>query len=163
MNLFHLALKPLRHYADFHGRSTRTELILFYIFTQLLTVLVDMASVLTGLPDMLAGDLVSLALLCPRLALWVRRLHDTGRSGWWALLALPPAAAGLWQRYMFSQDPFDFSRTQLSWSVGGPAVLFALALLFLLLRDDEEEANAYGPNPRYDAADPLTDPAGEPA
>jgi len=34
--------------------------------------------------------LISLGLFLPSLAIAVRRLHDTGRSGWWMLLTLLP-------------------------------------------------------------------------
>ena len=36
------------------------------------------------------GALVGLALFLPSLALQVRRLHDTDRSGWWVLIGLVP-------------------------------------------------------------------------
>lgn len=38
------------------------------------------------------GGLVGLAMLLPALAVTVRRLHDTDRSGWWILLGLIPPA-----------------------------------------------------------------------
>jgi uncharacterized membrane protein YhaH (DUF805 family) len=36
------------------------------------------------------GLIYSLAVLIPGLAVGVRRLHDTGKSGWWLLLVLIP-------------------------------------------------------------------------
>lgn len=39
--------------------------------------------------------LVGLALLLPSLAVSVRRLHDTGRSGWWLLIALVPIVGAI--------------------------------------------------------------------
>jgi hypothetical protein len=38
------------------------------------------------------SSLYSLAVLLPSIAVGVRRLHDTGRSGWWMLLAVIPIA-----------------------------------------------------------------------
>jgi len=38
---------------------------------------------------------VVLALLIPNLAVTVRRLHDTGHSGWWLLIALVPLAGAI--------------------------------------------------------------------
>jgi uncharacterized membrane protein YhaH (DUF805 family) len=38
----------------------------------------------------IVGLLYSLALLIPGLAVAMRRLHDTGRSGWWLLIGLVP-------------------------------------------------------------------------
>src|SRR5262245_29525103 len=37
-----------------------------------------------------------LAVLLPGLAVAVRRLHDTARSGWWILIALVPFIGGIW-------------------------------------------------------------------
>jgi uncharacterized membrane protein YhaH (DUF805 family) len=38
----------------------------------------------------LLGLLYSLAVLLPSLGVGVRRLHDTGRSGWWLLIGIIP-------------------------------------------------------------------------
>jgi len=38
----------------------------------------------------LLGGIYALAMLIPTLAVSVRRLHDTGRSGWWILIVLIP-------------------------------------------------------------------------
>ena len=42
------------------------------------------------------GSLYSLAVLVPILAVSVRRLHDTGRSGWWILISLIPVVGAIW-------------------------------------------------------------------
>ena len=67
-------------YAQFEGRASRSEYWWFYLFTVLVTAAADM---LGGT----VGNLASLAFFLPGLALLVRRLHDTGRSGWWFLIA----------------------------------------------------------------------------
>ena len=67
-------------YAQFDGRASRSEYWWFYLFTVLITAAADM---LGGT----VGNLVSLAFFLPGLALVARRLHDTGRSGWWFLIA----------------------------------------------------------------------------
>lgn len=72
----------LRKYAEFNGRATRAEYWWFYLFT----LLVGWGS---GIADS-SGTLsllVNLALLLPTIAAAARRLHDTGRSGWWQLIA----------------------------------------------------------------------------
>jgi uncharacterized membrane protein YhaH (DUF805 family) len=38
----------------------------------------------------LLGGIYTLAILIPSIAVTVRRLHDTGRSGWWWLIGLIP-------------------------------------------------------------------------
>ena len=66
-------------YAQFSGRASRSEYWWFYLFTLLATAVADR---LSGT----VGDIASLVFLLPSLALVARRLHDTGRSGWWFLL-----------------------------------------------------------------------------
>ena len=43
----------------------------------------------------LLQSLYSLAVLIPSIAVTVRRLHDTGRTGWWILISLIPFIGGL--------------------------------------------------------------------
>jgi uncharacterized membrane protein YhaH (DUF805 family) len=161
MNPFLIGLQPLKRFADFRGRSTRTELTMFYILTSLTGMVANIASQIAALPDFLAGDLIWIVLLCPALALCVRRLHDTGRSGWWLLLEVPPAVVALWGRYLFWQSPLDFPRPHLPWLIEAPAAIPALAVLALLLWNDEELPNRYGPNPRYPDDVSQSDPPGE--
>ena len=68
-----------RAYADFSGRASRSEYWWFYLFTVIATAA---AGALGGQ----VGNLASIALFLPGLALLVRRLHDVGRSGWWFLI-----------------------------------------------------------------------------
>jgi uncharacterized membrane protein YhaH (DUF805 family) len=76
-------------YATFEGRASRSEFWWFYLFTILMSWGASLVGVI-ALGD--SGDLlslvVSLALTLPFLAASARRLHDTGRSGWWILLTL---------------------------------------------------------------------------
>ena len=66
-------------YAQFEGRASRSEYWWFYLFTVLAGGVADRVSGTVG-------DIASLVLLLPSLALAARRLHDTGRSGWWVLI-----------------------------------------------------------------------------
>ena len=75
-------------YANFQGRATRGEYWWFYLFQILLTWGASIVGSLTlGDSGYMLTGLVSLALLLPSIAVGARRLHDTGRSGWWQLLA----------------------------------------------------------------------------
>ena len=87
-----LMFQPLRKYADFNGRARRTEFWLFFLFN---VVVAGAAAILDWLAFGASGfspvgALVSLGLFIPNLAVSVRRLHDTERSGWWLLLWLLP-------------------------------------------------------------------------
>ena len=81
-----------RHYADFKGRLSRKRFWMAYLFL-LLTMMpvysLDFA--VFGAPFVFY-PLYSVALLVPSLAFSVRRLHDTGRSGWHLLWGLIPVA-----------------------------------------------------------------------
>ena len=71
----------LSKYAVFDGRARRSE-----FWWWILAVLI--LDILTRAVDPALGLLFGLAVLVPNLAVGARRLHDTGKSGWWQLLAL---------------------------------------------------------------------------
>ena len=72
-------------YADFNGRSRRSE----YWWAYLGTVIIS--AVLTAVLGELAY-VWSLATLVPQIAITIRRLHDIGKSGWCYLIGLIPLA-----------------------------------------------------------------------
>ncbi len=90
-------LKVLRQYADFTGRARRKEYWMFTLISLIISVVLAILDDMLGLDgDIgvfhfgLLGDLYSLAVLLPTLAVGARRLHDIGRSGWWLLIGLIP-------------------------------------------------------------------------
>ena len=92
-------------YAMFKGRSRRSEywfIQLFLIITNLAAAAIDLALMNGDVDRFIAnggGGIVGLvwilATILPALAVLVRRLHDTGKSGWWALIGLIPLAGGV--------------------------------------------------------------------
>ncbi|HEV2865760.1 MAG TPA: DUF805 domain-containing protein [Allosphingosinicella sp.] len=95
-------LRPWRHYADFSGRSRRTEYFLFFATYYGSVILMAMVgSLFSGLGRVgevrLAGavtlglmGIVVLAGIVPAWAVSIRRLHDQDKSGWFILLNLIP-------------------------------------------------------------------------
>lgn len=91
-----LMFQPLRKYATFSGRARRMEywlFVVFYFVGNLVTTIVDALfglslSVEHGMG--LLRPIWDVAMLLPWLAVAVRRLHDTDRSGWWILLIFIP-------------------------------------------------------------------------
>ncbi len=87
-------------FADFKGRSRRSEywyVQLFLVVTNLAVAGIDLALMDGDLDRFIAnggGGIVGLiwifATIVPALAVLIRRLHDTGRTGWWALVGLVP-------------------------------------------------------------------------
>ena len=83
-------LGVLEKYAVFSGRATRSE---FWLFELINAIVIIALGVLGGtVADWIAyvGVLFILAILIPSLAVTVRRLHDTGRSGWWYFISFIP-------------------------------------------------------------------------
>lgn len=88
-------LDVLRNYAKFDGRARRTEYWMFTLFN--LIVMVVLGIILGLIDPVLVGlvGLYSLGVMIPALAVSVRRLHDTNRSGWWILVSFVPLIGGI--------------------------------------------------------------------
>ena len=82
-------LAVLKNYAGFSGRAHRTEYWMFVLFNIIISFVLGFVEGLFGGPGIL-GMIYSLAVLIPGIAVAMRRLHDTGRSGWWLLIGLVP-------------------------------------------------------------------------
>lgn len=85
----------LSKFVDFSGRARRSEYWYFALFTFLVSIVTSILDAFLGTDyDNTSGGLVNtlvgLVLFLPSLAVGVRRLHDTGRSGWWILIGLIP-------------------------------------------------------------------------
>jgi len=88
-------LEVLKKYAVFNGRARREEYWYFLLFNLIISiVLKGIDSVIGGssaeVGISLLGGIYSLVILIPGIAVSVRRLHDTDRSGWWLLIGLIP-------------------------------------------------------------------------
>lgn len=84
-----------RRFADFDGRSTRAEFWIFWVANFVMIVALTLLDVSMGLFSVQLrmgafSFLYSLAVIGPSWAVFIRRLHDSGLSGWWSLLALTP-------------------------------------------------------------------------
>ncbi len=83
-------------YAQFSGRARRSEFwwfALFLVLASLVTEVIDSRILGFRWPEYTTGPiagLFSLATIIPAIAVGVRRLHDTDRSGWWHLLIFIP-------------------------------------------------------------------------
>jgi len=88
-------LDVLRKYAVFSGRARRKEYWYFTLFNVLIHIGLSILDSAAGFSSAeysmgVLGGIYALAVLIPSLAVSVRRLHDTGRSGWWLLIGLIP-------------------------------------------------------------------------
>lgn len=82
------------HYTDFKGRARRQEFWMFTLINAIIGVAIGLIGGLIGLGWLYY--IYCLAVLIPGLAVFVRRLHDTGRSGWWIFIALIPLIGAIW-------------------------------------------------------------------
>lgn len=88
-------IEVIKKYAVFSGRARRKEYWYFFLFHIIVSIVLVMIDGAAGSysPDTgygLISGIYTLAVILPSLAVAVRRLHDTGRSGWWILIAFIP-------------------------------------------------------------------------
>ena len=87
------------NYANFKGRAPRSAFWWFHIYSFLLSNLAAVLVAYTVLDEQSQVAVLMLftlfAIAVPGLSVAVRRLHDTGRSGWWLLLAFIPVLGAL--------------------------------------------------------------------
>ena len=81
-----------RKYFDFTGRARGSEIWYFYLFCYsifLVTTILDINLFGYAWDDYgLLYLISSVVLFIPQISVATRRLHDTGKSGWWQLLSL---------------------------------------------------------------------------
>lgn len=150
---------PILKYADFTGRAPRAEFWWFVLALIIVMIVLRIIESILGISHMFFyawGPLTllfRLATIVPGIAVGVRRLHDTGRTGWWVLLPIVPLCIGMF-----------FGGTAMLGMMagaggmglvgGGIAAIFmfitfiaALVLLFFYVQPSQPGSNAYGPNP----------------
>ena len=96
-------LEVLKKYAVFNGRARRTEYWMFVLFNIIISFVLGFVEGLVGGPGVI-GLLYGLAVLIPGIAVAVRRLHDTDRSGWWLLIAVVPIIGAIVLLVFMVQD-----------------------------------------------------------
>jgi uncharacterized membrane protein YhaH (DUF805 family) len=88
--------KVLKNYVGFSGRARRTEFWMFALFN---AIIAGVLNVLWRMTDVgvfyWLYVLYAVAVFLPSLAVGVRRLHDTNRSGWWILIGLIPIVGAI--------------------------------------------------------------------
>ena len=101
----------LNKYATFSGRARRREYWWWYLFITLVGIVASIIDRAAGLTysDLTAGGgwistITGIVFFIPTLAVSVRRLHDTSKSGWWLLIGLIPLVGWLILLYFFVTD-----------------------------------------------------------
>lgn len=90
-----LLMRTINGWADFSGRSRRTEVLYYWIAATLVTLIVGflMDLSLSPVASKISNQIVQRLFEIPTFAMFARRLHDQNRSGWWSLLLV--ASVGL--------------------------------------------------------------------
>ena len=153
----HWIVEPFRRCFDYSGRSRRMEYWSFALLTLVLMALAALIENRLGLSRVDAagnrqgGLLMAIAfflLAIPGLAVSVRRLHDSGRVGWWT--ALPAAPILFWAVALVG----GFNSLALFRVVTVTILLAPLALLALMCIPGTRGPNRFGADPKgQDVAD----------
>ena len=101
-------LDAWKNYITFTGRSRRAAYWMFVLFNLIAVILANVIDNVLGLAGQGGYGPISmiygLAVFLPGLALAIRRLHDTGRSGWWMLIGFIPLIGLIVLIIFFVQD-----------------------------------------------------------
>lgn len=83
-----------KRYLDFSGRAQRAAYWYFVLFNVIISFVTNVLDAMLGTYSATGTGILSvlygLAVLIPSISVGARRLHDTGRSGWWLLIGLVP-------------------------------------------------------------------------
>ena len=95
----HWYIEVLRKYTVFEGRARRKEYWIFALISAFILIFLSLIDELTGWKvwedEGVLSLVYSIAVFVPTLAVVIRRLHDTDRSGWWILIALIPLVGAI--------------------------------------------------------------------
>mgnify|MGYP001108781115 CR=1 FL=1 len=162
-------------YVTFAGRAPRAEYWWFFLFivlanivagtidwqffTSVVSVETETSTSVTATSNQPVSSLVGLVLLLPHLTAAWRRMHDSGRSGLYALLpillitgAVATLIFGIGLADLFaSGGNLDILFTRLTLLIMIPTLIILvvspLLVLWWLTRSSQPGTNSYGPNP----------------
>jgi uncharacterized membrane protein YhaH (DUF805 family) len=150
----HWYFNVLRNYVTFKGRARRKEFWMFTLIHVIVTMalnFVDRGLLVAGSPVFGVSTLYGLGTFLPELAVRVRRLHDTDRSGWWIFLLWTPQLLGIAAAVLMLSDSDGSSGNNMM----GLLVLVlvvslagAVAFLVFMCLDGTRGRNRFGPDPK---------------
>ena len=172
---------PLKRYADFSGRSRRMEFWMWVVLQFMIGIAFIVLVIALGGAAIMSGDvggamamggillifyllyiLLQLVFLVPGLAVTIRRLHDTNRSGWWIMLFWGPYLLSYALTFVFmgslaaTSDPTAFGPDNAALGTFGLVVMLlslaglagGLVLLVFLFLEGTKGPNKYGNDPK---------------
>lgn len=150
------ATRPLKRYAQFSGRAPRAEYWWYVLGLIIAAIVLSIVEGIAGVNTMVAGIygpltvLLWVGTLVPSIAVAVRRLHDTNRTGWWLLGYFIPYAIGFAMMGPAILNPGSASGMA---SLGGGAIfmligfIMAIVLLVFTIQQGTKGPNKYGEDP----------------
>lgn len=134
----------IRRYADFKGKTSRRQFWMGGLCFVLLLLTLFCIDLATGL--MFVCTLVgTLALTVPFAAAAIRRLHDTGRSGWWFLIQYVPVVGSIWLLVLLARkgetkaQKVEFSYTTDSAVAAAMVLIVGVSIIWISVRSNEYE------------------------
>ncbi len=97
-------LQAMRSWNNFEGRARRTEYWMYVLFYCLMCFVSAILSTIIGSLGSIMFGIVIVIHIIPGLAVAVRRLHDSGNSGWWLLISLVPLVGTIVLLVFYCQD-----------------------------------------------------------
>ena len=104
-------IQVLKNYAVFSGRARRKEIWYFVLISYIISTVLWWIDSLIGTYQIdnlwtiyVLFSLYGLAVLLPSIGVSIRRLHDTGRSGWWIFIGLIPLIGAIILLVFFVTD-----------------------------------------------------------
>lgn len=95
-------IDAFKNYVNFKGRATRKEYWMFVLFNLIVSFVIAFVADLFHIYFL--NSLYSLIVLCPWIALFVRRMHDVGKSGAWFFVAFIPVIGIIWVLITLCED-----------------------------------------------------------
>jgi len=156
MNMFEAIKSVLSKYFKFTERARRSE---FWYWCLSVVIAIFIIGVLGEFIDMgMVSLLFGLAIFMPGFAVSVRRLHDTGRTGWWLVwffLGFPGlfVMAALMSAGMYLNRSEPSSTAVMLYGLFNIAIFLGMLVYFVVLlvffcQDSQSGPNRYGDNPK---------------
>ena len=150
------AKRPIvEKYADFSGRAPRAEYWWYALALVIVGIVLSIFESISGLRGMVFGVygpltvLLWLGTIVPGIAVSVRRLHDTNRSGWWLLLMVPYLLVMILAAMALAG--VGIAALGAAGLLGIVGLICAIVLLVFMVLPSTPGENRYGSNP-YGAA-----------
>lgn len=150
--------KAVRDVLVVKGRSRRSE----FWWTMLALLIINL--VLQFIPVL--GSALSFVISLLVIPIYIRRLHDTGRSGWWYgvsfIMSWVWLAYNIYLIYSAGIDDYEDSAAIAEVVVNAPniimmllGIIYEIVLIVFYVQDSQQTANKYGDSPKYVAETPA--------